>query len=185
MPEWSLSKMRPVDWLAVAIIAVLFFGAAYLFLGLGFTKMRRLHQEQTQLAQELEVLTSISNTVMEAQALVQDLQLQQDRLAKLVPYSMNFGGFYGALTSAATEAHVLLEQVQPGTLNQAESYLVLPVDLAARGGFQHLYDFIFRLTHLPRLTKVEELSLLATEDPGVCTLTMTLHVYAALPGAAR
>jgi Tfp pilus assembly protein PilO len=182
MPEWSISKMRPVDWLSVAVIVAVMAAAAYLSLGLSFTKLRRLHHEQTQLARELEALTQIRNAVLNAEATLAEMKAQQEHLARQIPHSINFG-FYGGLSGAADDAGVVLEHVTPGTVGQAARYLVLPVEVTARGEFHHLYDFLYRLTHLPRLTKVERLVMLATDDPGACTLTLTLQVYAALPGA--
>lgn len=184
MAERPHSQMRAVDWAAAAGIALLLAVAGYLSIGMGIGRMRQLHLEEQQLAQELATLTEASNVVMTAEATLAELDAQREALARRMPRSLDFSNFYGSLTEAAEAAEVVLSGVEPGAVTQAPEYLALPIRLQAQGQFAALYEFVFHLTHVPRLIKVQRLQVKATEDPGTCALDMEVTVFASLPGAA-
>lgn len=181
MQSIRLSTMRKADWAAVGLIAALVAGMLYVFIGIGMGRISKLNAEKVRLAQELEDLTKISQSVFDGQAVFKRLEGQHEAFRRLVPETLDVVSFYGLLMGAAHDAEVLIDLMEPGTVTEGDEYRFLSLKIEARSSFESLYDFLFRITHLPRLTKVERLQLSATDDPSVCRLELLLNVYASLP----
>ncbi|MBI2432726.1 MAG: type 4a pilus biogenesis protein PilO [Candidatus Hydrogenedentes bacterium] len=178
-----LPKMRGSDWAAVAGVVVVLIVAAYVLIGLSVRKIGRLNDEAAQLSSELEGLVRLNDAVRSAERVIAALDQQRESLAAQIPSAMDSSQFYGALTDAAAATGVTLERVQPSGLHKTAEYVYQPLEIDASGAFPKLYEFVYRATHQPRLSKVARMNLTATEDPGLCKLALTLHIYAAAPEA--
>lgn len=185
MAAFDLKQMRKGDWAAAAVVALLVLLLAFVAVRLGGARLHSLHQEQASLEEEYASLSGIEIAVTNAQARLGELDALQQVLARQVPATLDFSGFYGALSATADGAAVLLDRVEPGAVSQGADYQYLSVQIEARGAFEALYQFLFQITHLPRLIKVQRMAIEATGDPGVCTLELSLHVFSALSRGAQ
>lgn len=181
MQTIRLATMKKTDWAAAGVIAVAALGLAYVLIGVGMRQMGSLNAEKVRLAQELDELTKISQNVLAGQEVLKQLEGQQENFRRLMPNTLDVVSFYGSLTEAAHEAGALVDLMEPGAVAEGDEFRYLSVRIEARSDFETLYQFLFRITHLPRLTKVARLQLAATEDPSLCRLELLLNVYAALP----
>lgn len=76
-----------------------------------------------------------------------------------------------------TGFHVL--QIKPGSLQQRELYSQLAIAMTAESPFPAFYGFLSALYDMPRLTKVESLSVTRRSDSDLCDIAITLVIYVA------
>ena len=171
--------LRTVDWagfgttLAVAVVL------AYVLVGGDWRRMEAAALERITIDEEMYRLSQVSTTVQEGERAVMELREQIDALNRQLPASLQFGDFYSLLTSLAREHEVDIVSIQPGAITKEPDYVMTPVTVEASSNLQEFYQFLAELRSLPRLNKIEELSIQSAGGPKSCTVSLVLNIYAA------
>ena len=99
-------------------------------------------------------------------------------LTRRLPDMIDFPRFYGKFTDLAGTHHVLIADLAPGDVNTEHDYVEMPVSLTAEATLEDLHAFLFAVTGLERLVKIERLAIGASGTPSFCSVDMTVNIYA-------
>jgi len=170
--------MKRYDIIGLTLAAVCAAFAAYFLIGGSMRRVKELTREQREVSSKLNYLTALTNALGEAEGVLQQLETEIAKLDQHLPGTVGAEDFYLLLSDIAGEAGVSVNHMEPGRLEEGEGYLKLPVTISGTATFPQIHGFLFSLGALPRLTKLEHLSIEVTREPDVCTLEMILNIYA-------
>jgi Tfp pilus assembly protein PilO len=114
------------------------------------------------------------------------LEKVTQRLAALrrrVPAEAEAGDFLRQVTEIAARQHVTISNFQPGKTTQRNGYAEMEVTLSGKGSFENICSFFDGLGKLPRLSKVETLTISAGDTPREYPMKATLLIYFGLQDA--
>jgi Tfp pilus assembly protein PilO len=133
-------------------LSVLIGAAGLLVLLAGFYFL--VKPQSTKATQLTEDITKTQAQIVTARSLATQKPEQTIRVADLfkvveaMPDDPDMTGIILQLQQTANESGVKFDSIQPQPLDAAVSYGVQPIDLAFRGNFYSLTDFLFRLRRL-------------------------------------
>ena len=168
---------RAIDWIGFAATLAVAIGLGYPLLQGQVTSQRALGSEQQELAVKLADVTEVMNTVAAGQELLTKLQTRNDSLRSLLPPSLQFQEFYQHLSEIATENHIELSEVQPGTMSADPYYVMLPVTITAESSFPNLYAFLSELLAGDRMIKIARFEIHSAEDSDKCSMGLEIMLY--------
>ncbi len=178
MRENMNSDTKTVDFACLAAMAFVLGLLIVLVFLPSLNKNKRLEAEQKTIAQELAGLDEMAGRVSQGEALLHDLQQNNKALDILAPPALDFQGFYNAITENAQTHRIHLAETQPGKMEIGPDYTLLPVSIEATGTFRDFSKYLFAITHLPRLTKLDQLSIRSFDDERLCRIRMTITIFA-------
>lgn len=155
---------------------------AYFFIGRGWQQWQSQRTELATLSLQVEALTQLTTALQDASALLAQARAQE-RLAERVPQQIEFETFFQQLQTQADERGIRVQKVQHDLMVESGDLTALPINLSAIGPLEGLYEFLGDMRNSKRLVKLEQVLLLATEDPGACELQLGMRIYAAAPPA--
>jgi Tfp pilus assembly protein PilO len=130
-------------------------------------------EEQSTLLSQLGVLQDAKNAQAKNQAII-------NNVASQLPPTVDEPGLLLLLANAASRATLPLTQFTPGTpiLDSTTNLSAVPVTFAVTGTYFSLAQFLFNLETLPRVAKVQSVTITTAADAGsasssIPTLTMT------------
>lgn len=151
---------------------------AYLFIGRGWQQWQSQRSELAELSMQVDTLSQLSTAVQEATTALASANAHE-LLAGRVPLHMEFETFFQQLQGHATTRGLKIMRMQHEAVARQGDLDSLPINLSAQGPLNGLYEFIGDLRHSKRLVKLEQVALLATEDPGACELQLVMRIYSA------
>lgn len=168
-------NLRPIDLGgAAAILAIL---AASFFLGV----KPQLSKAAAYIADEDAMRRSLSESgsVADREARMErNMETLTEALAayeRQMPASAELDAFMRQLGEVARDSGLAILRVQPGATVEHERYSVLPVAIDGQASFQSFYRFLFKMADVPRINKVE--SMTVTTAHGGLDVRLTLHIF--------
>jgi len=145
----------------------------------GLKKLGGLRAEQGQLTERLSDMTELETWVNEGEGKLAEMGREIARLDRNLPEEMGFQDFYSMLTEAARQTGILINEISPGPViqNEARDYQEMSVSFSMTAGFEDFYRFLSSLSRLPRLNKLDYLSIGPSTDPELCDIEMTVKIY--------
>jgi Tfp pilus assembly protein PilO len=116
----------------------------------------------------------------------QSLREVESRIAAIqrrVPRDADGGAFLKEVTQIADAEQLAIKDFQPQKANAKTGYAEMQVMVKGRGSYASICSFIARLNQLNRLSKVQDLTLSASDDASEYPMTATLIIYFGLRGA--
>jgi Tfp pilus assembly protein PilO len=99
---------------------------------------------------------------------------------KRVPHEPSAGDFLKEVTQIAAEENLAVRDFQPGKPQARDGYTQMEVTLIGRGSYASVCTFFDRLARLPRLSKLQNLTLNAGGNATEYPMTVTLVIYYSL-----
>jgi Tfp pilus assembly protein PilO len=136
-----------------------------------------------------EVLLSVQNAPIihehhrKVSETLSDVSTRIAEVQRRVPQDADAGAFLKEVTQIANAEQLAIKDFQPGTPSSQKGYAEMQVTLNGQGGFASICTFLERLDKLQRLSKVQDLTLSATDDATDYPMSATLIIYFSLQGA--
>lgn len=157
-------------------ISVLVLGASY---SINAQRAKNFVEEQKTLTARLTYLTDIQQALGQGEETLGSLDKGMGDLDRRLPQDMDVQSFYKSVTDFAQRHNVLISELRPGTPVDEEDHVKMPVSLKAQATFENFHAFLFDVTGLPRLSKLESLSMNVADTPNLCNVDVTMNIYAA------
>lgn len=171
--------VRRID-IAAGILAVMFVAfLVYSFIVRDFAQMTELRGEQMRLTEELTFLAGVADTLGQSKGILADLDKETEQLTGKLPDAMHFEEFYFALAEGARESKVILKSVTPGEVKKVAEYIEMPVTMNLTASYPDFHHFIYSLFTMPRLTKLDFMSISRAPKPHMCNIALVVRIYAA------
>ncbi len=135
--------------------------------------------------QEQELLRQVSLSA-QVQAGLEHLQAEVDAIdARLtvfdqqVPREEQLDAFLRQIDQAAKQTEFAMTQIKPGRPQDEALYSRLPIAITASSPFPSFYRFLSAIYAMPRLAKIEALSIVRKQESDLCDISFTLSVFMA------
>lgn len=157
------------------IQALLFVALAVLIIGAGEfvpfspvqtarADLEKLNGDYTRLKQEVDVLQVYQRRYGEFKADMESLQKQLETLKTIVPEEKDLDEFIRMLQGAAAESGVQIRRLTAQPVQAREYHFEMPFELSVDGPYYSILDFFSRLSRLPRIINVGDLSFTGLGD---------------------
>jgi len=140
-------------------------------------ELRRIEQHAVDIAAQATEISNIWAQLNEGKARMADLKAGLARLHRRIPDDLDTDEFLKDINSLAGRNDVLLVRVEPGEVVEKGSYREAPVAVEAQAGFRDFHTFVTALHEIPRLVRIEEIDIRAT-DGELHRVSLTLRIYA-------
>lgn len=170
-----------IDLLGLLCVVVLASVTAYTTVGKALIQVSGLSEEERRLNDRMSELNVVSATLADGEQVLRAIQENIALLDSLLPERIQFSAFYRTLAETATKYRLELVETQPGEVRDRENCIEMWVRIRVKGSFKDFYGFLFEVTTLSRLTKVQHLSIKALDPPSLCDVNMTVCIYGARP----
>ncbi|MCA9773816.1 MAG: type 4a pilus biogenesis protein PilO [Myxococcales bacterium] len=96
-----------------------------------------------------------------------------------MPPTPQVDGFVRQLYDAAERAGLSITSVRPEAAVDRERYAIMPVDVQGIGSFQQFYAFIYEMRGIPRINKIDQLSVArgGGARKGNVTVQIKFHIF--------
>ena len=105
------------------------------------------------------------------------VQLRAEALARRVTAQPREDEFLRQVATAAKSTGVSLKTFNPGPHQDKNGYSQMTIDLSGQGSYAGICGFLDDVDHLPRLSKVSQLTVSPSEAEESYPFTLTLVVY--------
>lgn len=167
-------KFNVIGASALLLISYL---AGWAFISGGLKKNLHLRNEQRTLSNQLAMNIGLSGTMEQAEQVLRSLDDKIAQLNQRLPGVMNEREFYRSLNNLAQSNQIQVASLKPEVSVAKEGFYELPVKLHAIGSFENFHNFLFSVTTMPRLTKLDKLTIEKTDEPGQYNFHMTLKIF--------
>jgi Tfp pilus assembly protein PilO len=135
------------------------------------TTLAEAAAQQSLLLSQLKALQDAKDDEGKNQAII-------DNVAGQLPPTVDEPGLLLLLANAASRATLPLTQFTPGTpaLNSTTGLSEIPVTFAVTGTYFSLAQFLFNLETLPRVAKVQTVTITSAAEPGSSSAVPTLQM---------
>jgi Tfp pilus assembly protein PilO len=172
------NRIRAIDACALSGTLGVVVLVGYVTLGSSLASIRDLAAERQALTVRLNYLTEVADKVGQGEEELDRLAEQMGQLTHRLPDTIDFASFYGEFTDLAAIHHVEVADLAPGDVSTKHDYVKMPVTLKAEATLDDFHAFLFAVTGLERLVKVEVLGIGASGRPHFCSIDMTVSIYA-------
>lgn len=175
----SLGKIpkRRIDRIAIALIVLVGATLAVAFLGRGVSAFKLVKAQEETLVHRLEYLTEVAAMLGEGEATLTFLQERTEQLNQRLPVRVDYQSFYADLTHIAEQQRVDLLEVQQQDIHAEPDYLELPIEVHAEAAYENLYTFLYSLSTMPRLVKVQSINVGMSDEHSICKIDLDLRIY--------
>ncbi|MFC1736053.1 type 4a pilus biogenesis protein PilO [Candidatus Hydrogenedentota bacterium] len=174
----SFIRVNILGGIFVVLLATVVFTS---LVGGGLKKKSELEIEQTRLTEELNYLTELAASLGQGEGILESLEERIRELDERLPTEMNFEGFLLTLNEVARENDILVSEVRPGPFTRSGKSTEMLVNIVVMASFEDFHPFMYTLSNLPRLTKLDSLVITASENSHLCDIDMSLKIYSADP----
>jgi type IV pilus assembly protein PilO len=101
---------------------------------------------------------------------VQELQLQLDKLLRILPVRRKTADLLRRLRSLAEQGDLTLKRFTPGQLADKDFYSEWPIEVAVEGVYHNLALFFDKISHYSRIINIENLNIEAFSGKGPHTI---------------
>ncbi len=106
-------------------------------------------------------------------------QRYNEHWEKKLPRRQDLGDFIREISNHRDAAGLSGQLIEPGTPTREELYHTLPIMLQVRGSFGALAEFLRRLDHMERLTRVQKMKIITDtkQVPAVLDIQIEMNIY--------
>jgi len=122
------------------------------------TNLDRLNKEYTDLSQEVDRLEVYQRRYGELKGKMENLQEQLEILKKIVPDEKAVDEFIRMLQEAAAQSGVQIRRLTAQPVQAREYHYEMPFELQVDGPYYAILEFFGKLSGLPRIINVGDLS---------------------------
>jgi type IV pilus assembly protein PilO len=109
---------------------------------------------------------------------VNELQRKVDRFDKKLPKQQDFGQFYNDITFLGRQSALSKCAVEPAAVPRRNDGVVeLPIDLRFEGNFLNVFSFLRQIDQMQRLTRVQNLKVIAKGNTGQVEVQLSMNIY--------
>jgi Tfp pilus assembly protein PilO len=114
---------------------------------------------------------------------LEDVTKRLETLRLRVPADAEAGEFLRQVTQVAAQQHLTISNFQPERTAQRDGYAEMEVTLTGKGSFESICSFCNGLGKLPRLSKVQRMTISAGDAANEYPMKVTLLIYFGLQEA--
>ncbi|MFH1417116.1 MAG: type 4a pilus biogenesis protein PilO [Planctomycetota bacterium] len=183
-------NMLKLNVIAVLLVVLLTAGFGFGLLVPGAKELRACQSGVVAKAEEVSSRQQIVGDVSVLYASILAMDEEMRDFQKRLPSERQLGEFLRDVSDNLQSSGVTNYIVQPrpalqvdaeklpASLKEAAGTTILPVRVSFKSDFGRLFEFVGKMEALPRLSHVEELSLVNDEqNPGTVQVEMMLHTY--------
>ena len=163
---------------AAGILALLI-GSFLLVFQPALQRVAYLRQQTHALAQQLEFSQQVRTGLGHIQAEVAAVEQQLAAFHEQLPLEEQLDTYLRQIDHIAKQTGFNVTLIKPGPIQHQELYSQLPIAISAESPFPEFYRFLAELHELPRLTKIDALSVVRKAETDVCDIALTLLIYVA------
>ena len=153
------------------------FLAGWAFIGGGLKKNLHLRNEHQILSNQLAMNIGLSGIMEQAEQVLRSLDDKIAQLNQRLPGVMDEREFFLSLNNLADSNRIQIASLKPEISVAKEGFDEMPVKLHAIASFENFHNFLFSVTTMPRLTKIDKLSIEKTDEPGLYNFHMTIKIF--------
>ena len=176
---------KKIDLVCTAVTVFVLGFLLYYAFGASLALHQGKHVEYKAISEEQYAIEAMIKELQRGEKMLGNIHETTASLESRVPHTMDFQSFYDAVSESAQENELLLSEMQPGELIEQELFAVLPVSIEATGTFEHFCDFLFSVTHMARLAKLEQINIRPSGSAPLCNIRMTFNIFAKLEEASN
>src|SRR4029079_10109525 len=154
----------------VVVLAVIF----------GLLFWRVVHHMRDHIEEQAGKLAELQQKILEGRAAqlqlpqfrkeVQDLELELDKLLRILPARRNTPDLLRRIRSLAEQGDFTLKRFTPGQLTDKDFYSEWPIEVEVEGGYHNLALFFDRISRYSRIVNIENLNIEAFWGKGPHTI---------------
>jgi Tfp pilus assembly protein PilO len=160
-------------------IITLLLGSFLLLFRPALQRVSSLRQQTRVLTQQLELSSQVRTGLGHIQAEVAAVEQQLAAFHEQLPLEEQLDTYLRQIDQIAKQTGFNVTLIKPGTIQHQELYSQLPITISAASPFPEFYRFLGELHDLPRLTKIDALSVVRQGETDVCDIALTLLIYVA------
>jgi len=159
MPDIIKSRLRLINisgalCLVLVVCATVFMGILPLY-----SQTIRNRTASNALEQDLSKLNGLSNTLNQVETELKSTESRLQQAETRFPTSSAMEDFMTQLAKAADDAGLQVISISPQTMQNADNYKVMPLQITGTGSFENCYKFLTALRKMSRLTRLDDLAL--------------------------
>lgn len=170
-------NLRTLDIACVAGLLALALGGGVIAAKSAGASAGRVERWNAAVRARLEELGEAQSVLAAFDRAVQSNQAALDALRERLPESRSMGDFLSSLDAVARRNEVDLSQVTPGSAVAGELCQRMPVQFKCRGAFASLYAVLHELETMPRLVRVDRVTISRSSLAGPCGMDVACSVY--------
>jgi Tfp pilus assembly protein PilO len=160
-------------------ILVLLLGSYLIVFSPYIQRLGHLRSQASDLQQQLEFSAQLHTGLNHIQAEVAALEQRLAGFGQHLPQEAQLDNFLRQIDQAIKQTSFKVTMIKPGTWEHKALYSQLPITITAESRFPEFYDFLSALYEIPRLTKVDTLTIVRKDGSDVCDIALTLLIYMA------
>jgi type IV pilus assembly protein PilO len=170
-------KLKQIDVVALAVILLIIMAAYFLIFREERLKVTELREQEVLLTEQL---TTAGETRGKLDQISDEIERIEDSLHEFdsnLPSDKRIHDFLRTVDNLAKANNVHIASIKPGALQMESLYLKIPVSISAEARFLDFYNFLHDLENVPRINKVEELTIERLPGGDACSIEMQLAVF--------
>ncbi len=168
---------RKIDYISVAVIAVLVVISYFAFFHRGITRYFYYKNQEKVLQENLASNPQLDKTYAELQKRIESIQSILNDFNQRLPEGKNIDDILTQVYSAAAQAGISVDTIEPQAIVQGEMYNRFPIKLYLTGTFESCFAFFARLETLPRILRLENLTMEKTGDENMLHLELLISAF--------
>jgi type IV pilus assembly protein PilO len=158
--RWSGSR-KALVWVAIAtVICVAFY---FLVFQPKQDEIARLDRESSQLADQIQQKQAVSANLKEVKKALAQMDALLNEALKKLPSDQEIPELLKTVSDLARDTEMTSKLFKPGAPKPIEFYAEIPISMVEHGSFYDLARFFDKVSRLPRIVTVEQVSIKSGE----------------------
>ncbi len=171
-------RINKDSYIMIGILAVIVIVAIVAVYMPQSRKLKNLRADITTCKREMESEAQKASVVPALLREVNALKSRYKNFDRRLPKSKELAGFLRDISSElASEPNIVSESYTTASPTREELFHKLPIQMRMKGSYIALANFMNRISNMERLTRVEKLSITASDDSGDLNIDMQLNIY--------
>ncbi len=159
--------------LAIIIAAVIMGGNYWLFYSARSDELARLNRDHVQKTTELNKLEALAGKIPDLQKAIATLDDKFEKATKRVPEKREIPSLLTNVSGLARESRLQVLTFKPLPEVMESFYARVPVEISISGSFHDVAAFFDRVSKLPRIVNISNISMNRKETNGRTIITTT------------
>jgi len=175
-------RITPIDVAGVVLILAAITGTYFLGIQKKASELDRIADEHRKMREAIVANETLADREARMNENLELLTAALEDYERQMPPEPKLDDFIGQLHEVARAKSVELASVRPGEPVERERYAVLPLQVRADASFAELYEFLYAMSQVPRINKLDRISVHRSGGNGL-SVDLTLHIFMAKAAA--
>ncbi len=149
---------KKVDYIGTVMVSLLILIAYFSLFKVERTKIRELKRKEKVLTEKLDRSFDTNQELSRISSEIDHIREDLESFDRRLPGTLKIYDVIRTIDGLARKSGLQVRSIRPGSREEGRLYSRVPITISLEGAFPRLYRFLYQLEKIPRITRVEEVS---------------------------